>query len=72
MSDDGEIAIMEEGNNNYNLGKIIEMVCQWMHLSICSAGGLTQPQTMELKRKLHGQEIVILIDNGASHNFISG
>jgi len=42
-----------------------------MHLSICLAGGLTQPQTMELKGKLQGQEIVILIDKGASHNFIS-
>jgi len=43
-----------------------------MHLSICSAGGMAQPQTMELKGKLQDQEIVILIDNGASHNFISG
>lgn len=43
-----------------------------MHLSICIAGGKAQPQTMELKGKLQGQEIVILIDSGASHNFIFG
>jgi len=43
-----------------------------MHLSVCSAGGKAQPQTMELKGKQQYQEIVILIDSGASHNFISG
>lgn len=44
---------------------------QWLDLSLCSAGGLTQPQTMKLRGKVQGETVVILIDSGASHNFIS-
>jgi len=43
VRDVGEIAMMEEVNNiNKNLGKKVEMACQWMDLSICSAGGMTE------------------------------
>jgi len=34
--------ILEEDNINKNLGKKVEMACQWMDLSICSAGGMTE------------------------------
>lgn len=44
--------------------------CNWLDLSICSAGGLTTPQTMKLKGQLHNQDIFVLIDSGTSHNFI--
>lgn len=46
------------------------MDCNWLDLSICSAGGLTTPQTTKLKGQLHNQDIFLLIDSGANHNFI--
>lgn len=59
-------AVEEEGNEEQEVG------CQWMDLSLCSAEGLTQPQTMKLRGIVQGQKVLILIDSGASHNFISG
>lgn len=41
-----------------------------MELSVCSAGGMTQPQTMKLQGVVQGQKILVLIDSGASYNFI--
>lgn len=42
-----------------------------MELSACSAGGLTQPRKMKLRGKIGDKEVLVLIDNGASHNFVS-
>ncbi|WVY98363.1 hypothetical protein V8G54_030514 [Vigna mungo] len=42
-----------------------------MELSACSAKGLTQPKTMKLTGKIGERRVVILIDCGASHNFVS-
>ncbi|XP_052725999.1 uncharacterized protein LOC128194435 [Vigna angularis] len=41
-----------------------------MELSALSAGGLTTPKTMKLRGHIGQREVVILIDSGASHNFI--
>ena len=48
-----------------------EMEFQWMELSLCSARGLTQPQTMKMEGVIQGRKVLVLIDSGASHNFIS-
>ena len=72
IDDNGEISRMEEENEQEEKReKALDVKCQWMDLSICSAGGLTQPQAMKLKGELQGQEVLILIDSEASHNFIS-
>lgn len=42
-----------------------------MELSAFSAGGLTQPKTMKLHERIGEKQVLILIDSGASHNFIS-
>lgn len=42
-----------------------------VELSMNSVVGLTPPQTMKLKGKILGEEVVVLIDCGASHNFLS-
>lgn len=42
-----------------------------MELSTCSAEGLTSPRTLKLRRKIGGKEVVVLIDSGASHNYIN-
>jgi len=48
-----------------------ERECQQMNLSIFSIGGLTQPNTMKLQGKVKGRIALVLINSGASHNFIS-
>lgn len=48
-----------------------EVEYQWMDLSMCSVGGLTQPSTMKLEGRIHDRKVMILIDSVASHNFIS-
>ena len=48
-----------------------EVECQWMDLFVCSTGGFTQPQTMKLEGLIQGKRVLILIDSGVCHNFIS-
>lgn len=38
---------------------------------MCSAGRLTQPETMQLQGMVQDRKVMILIDSEASHNFIS-
>jgi len=47
-----------------------EKECQQMDLSIFSARGLTQPNTMKLQGEVKERLVLVLIDSGASHNFI--
>lgn len=43
INEDGEI-IGLKNENEEECEEVLEMVCQRMDLSVCSAGGLTQPQ----------------------------
>ncbi|XP_022864273.1 uncharacterized protein LOC111384242 [Olea europaea var. sylvestris] len=42
-----------------------------VELSINSVVGLTTPRTMKLTRKILGHQVLVMIDCGATHNFIS-
>jgi len=42
-----------------------------IELSMNSVVGLTTPQTMKVKGDIEGQPVVVLIDGGATHNFIA-
>ncbi|KZV27561.1 hypothetical protein F511_10965 [Dorcoceras hygrometricum] len=45
--------------------------CGTLELPLFSIGGVSQPQTLKLKGSIQGADVVIMIDSGASHNFIS-
>ncbi|XP_052188845.1 uncharacterized protein LOC127799137 [Diospyros lotus] len=53
-----------ETEDTVRIGEVVE-------LSLNSVVGLTPPQTMKIKGEIDGQEVVVLIDSGASHNFIA-
>ncbi|KAK8934132.1 hypothetical protein KSP39_PZI014431 [Platanthera zijinensis] len=42
-----------------------------LDLPLYSVGGITGPRTMKLKGSIHGRAVIVMIDSGASHNFIS-
>ncbi|XP_031271166.1 uncharacterized protein LOC116129586 [Pistacia vera] len=42
-----------------------------VELSLSSVVGIQGPKTMKLKGRIQGKEWIVLIDSGASHNFIS-
>ncbi|KOM40684.1 hypothetical protein LR48_Vigan04g088200 [Vigna angularis] len=42
-----------------------------LDLSFLSAGGLTQPRTIKLQGSLGDRVVLIMVDSGTSHNFIS-
>jgi len=45
--------------------------CLQIDFSLFSAEGMTQPRTMKLQGKMKGEQVILLIDGGANHNFIS-
>ena len=51
-------------------GEMVE-VSPVVELSLNSVVGLTAPGTFKLKGTVENQEIVIMVDCGATHNFIS-
>ncbi|KZV31629.1 peroxidase 64 [Dorcoceras hygrometricum] len=42
-----------------------------LELPLFSISGVSQPQTLKLRGKIMGKEVVIMVDSGASHNFVS-
>ncbi|XP_037497049.1 uncharacterized protein LOC119371287 [Jatropha curcas] len=44
---------------------------QQLELSLCSAYGLSQPKTMKIMGLLASHLVLVMVDSGASHNFVS-
>ncbi|KZV14073.1 hypothetical protein F511_44479 [Dorcoceras hygrometricum] len=43
-------------------------LCSFLFFSV---GGITQPQTMKFLGSMVGKQVVVMVDSGASHNFVS-
>lgn len=54
---------VNEGSSNAGIGEIVE-------LSINSMVGLSSPKTMKVKGTIAQQHVVVVIDCGATNNFI--
>lgn len=52
---------METPNTEYNT----------MELPLYSVNGIDQPQTSKVRARVADQEVVAMVDSGASHNFVS-
>lgn len=74
-----ELEIIEEGLDEVECAEqIIEVGAEVgavenlnIELSINSVVGLTNPRTMKGKGRMKEEEVMVLVDCGATHNFIS-
>ena len=72
--DDVEYEIIEEGEETMKELKTIEIMEESsaiVELSINSVVGLSNPGTMKVKGRIQERDVVVLIDCGATHNFVS-
>ncbi|KAL0537842.1 hypothetical protein IC582_026831 [Cucumis melo] len=73
-NDNEELEIVEEAeaeNAEMRVAEVQPHTTTYVELSINSVVGLNDPGTMKVKGSLQGKEVVILIDCGATHNFVS-
>ncbi|XP_014521642.1 uncharacterized protein LOC106778213 [Vigna radiata var. radiata] len=63
------IMVDEEENEEGEKEPAVELA--GMELSALLAGGLTTSETMKLRGRIGNREVLVLIDSGVSHNFIS-
>lgn len=63
--------IKEGDREDYVEEKIERTELEGVELSMNSVIRLTSPKTMKVRGTVNGQKVVVLIDFGATHNFIS-
>lgn len=68
LVDEEEEDDTDGGSTEPPLSPIEELLTE---VSLNSVVGISNPKTMKLRGKIEGKEIIVLIDPGATHNFIS-
>ena len=63
---EGEEGVLGDEEFVPKVAKEVEAI----ELSLNSVVGLSEPRTIKLKGEIHGKDVVVLIDCGATHNFI--
>lgn len=74
VNESEEYEIVEETEierNELNRLEVQTNQTSYVELSINFVVGLNDLDTMKVRGKLHGEDVIILIDCGATHNFIS-
>ena len=67
MYEDSEVEETPEGGKNDSVSEVNFLM---VHVSLHSMLGWTTPRSIKLKGELQDIEIMVLIDSGASHNFL--
>ncbi|KAA0054961.1 Transposon Ty3-I Gag-Pol polyprotein [Cucumis melo var. makuwa] len=73
-SNNEELEIVEEveaESKELRMAEVKDNIAACVELSINSVVGLNDPETMKVRGLLQDREVVILIDYGATHNFVS-
>lgn len=63
--------LVSEEEETLEASEVLEDTVEGVELSLNSVVGLSEPRTLKLKGVVHGLDVVVLIDCGATHNFIS-
>lgn len=66
-TEDGEIVVMEGEEPPGEAEEVVEQP----EISLNSVLGINNPKTLKLRGQVNGQEVVLMIDPGATHNFVS-
>lgn len=73
------LVVLEDGNeiewteeDHVKTETTAQAVTEMAELSLNSLVGISSPHTIKLKGSIQGHELVVLIDSGATHNFLSG
>lgn len=69
---DSENMLEVSDEENAQPEEVVAKELQELELSLCSAGGIVQPRTMKLFGFIRGEKVRVLVDSGASHNFVAG
>ncbi|KAF2321414.1 hypothetical protein GH714_041007 [Hevea brasiliensis] len=66
-----EFAKMEDISGMSTTTELDEAHFSRLELPLYSVGGIQQPRTMKFQAKIVGHPVVVMVDSGDSHNFIS-
>ncbi|XP_073035559.1 uncharacterized protein [Primulina eburnea] len=75
--EDGEWEQVELEEKNEEARREVEEMgetraeCHTLELPLYSVNGINQPQTLKMRARVAGREVVAMVDSGASHNFVS-